>query len=116
AVIRGMGLGLSTLMASLAGITVLWIAIPVGSGDKLPGVFLALLPLTAFASFEAVQPLSLAMQNLEASQAAAARIFELIDEEPAVEEKPQHSTSHATGALPDDYRLEVRNLRFAYAA
>jgi ABC-type multidrug transport system fused ATPase/permease subunit len=115
AVMRGLALGLSALMASLSGITVLLLAIPLVSGGKLAGVFLALLPLTAIASFEAVQPLSAALQNLEVSRAAARRIFELIDAEPAVEEAPHPSVSHTVRVSPDDYRLEVRHLRFAYA-
>jgi ATP-binding cassette subfamily C protein CydC len=112
AVIRGLGLALGALLASLAGITVLWLAIPLVSGGKLSGVFLALLPLTAIASFEAVQPLSLALQNLEASQAAARRVFELIDAEPAVPEAPPA----AARVAPEDSSLEMRHLRFAYAA
>jgi ATP-binding cassette subfamily C protein CydC len=116
AMIRGMGIGLSALMASLAGLTVLCLAIPLVSGGKLSGVFLALLPLTAIASFEAVQPLSLALQNLEASRAAASRIFELIDEEPTVDEAPHRAAPQSTGVTPNDYRLEVRHLRFAYGS
>ena len=108
--IRGMGIGLSALMASLAGLTVLCLAIPLVSGGKLSGVFLALLPLTAIASFEAVQPLSLALQNLEASQAAARRLYELIDTEPAVADGP------AASPQPHDYSLEARHVTFAYAA
>jgi ATP-binding cassette subfamily C protein CydC len=111
AVIRGLGLALGALMASLAGVTVLWIAIPLVSGEKLAGIYLALVPLTAIASFEAVQPLTLALQNLEASRAAARRIFELIDAQPAVAE-----TLHPVVAGPKDYSLEVRSLRFAYAS
>jgi ATP-binding cassette subfamily C protein CydC len=116
AVIRGMGIALGALMASLAGITVLWLAIPLESGGTLPGVFLALLPLTAIASFEAVQPLSLALQNIEASRAAARRIFELIDAKPFVEENPRACAPECMGAAPDGYQIEVRNLRFTYAA
>jgi ATP-binding cassette subfamily C protein CydC len=109
AVIRGLGNALGALLAGLAGLTVLGLAIPLVTGGRINGVYLALLPLTAVASFEAVQPLALAWQNLEASQAAARRLFELIDREPAVAE-PTRPSPH-----PDDYSLEVRNLCFAYA-
>jgi ATP-binding cassette subfamily C protein CydC len=109
AVVRGMGNALGGLLASLAGLTVLALAIPLVSGGRINGVFLALLPLTALASFEAVQSLPLAWQNLEASQAAARRLFALIDAEPAVVAPPQPSPR------PLDYSLEVRNVRFAYA-
>jgi ATP-binding cassette subfamily C protein CydC len=109
AVIRGLSVALGGLLASLTGLTVLWLAIPLVTGGRLDGVYLAVLPLTAIASFEAVQPLSLALQNLEASQAAARRLFELIDGEPAVAD---NSTSSPT---PHDYSLVARHVTFAYA-
>jgi hypothetical protein len=52
------------------------------TGGKIEGVFLALLPLTAIASFEAVQPLSLAATT-EANRRRAPFI-ELIDASPEV--------------------------------
>jgi len=73
AMLRGVSNALAVLFTSLAGLTVLWLAIPLVSGGQIEGVYLALLPLTAIASFEAVQPLSLALQQLEASQAAGRR-------------------------------------------
>jgi ATP-binding cassette subfamily C protein CydC len=109
AVIRGLSVALGGLLASLAGLTILWLAIPLVIGGHIDGVYLAVLPLTAIASFEAVQPLSLALQNLEASQAAARRLFELIDSEPAVADGP------ASSPEPHDYSLVARHLTFAYA-
>ena len=109
AVIRGLGVALGGLLASLAGLTILWLAIPLVTNGHIDGVYLALLPLTAIASFEAVQPLSLALQNLEASQAAARRLFELIDSEPVV------AGNLTSSPHPNDYRLVARNLTFAYA-
>ncbi len=109
AVIRGLGVALGGLLASLAGLTILWLAIPLVTNGHIDGVYLALLPLTAIASFEAVQPLSLALQNLEASQAAARRLFELIDSEPVV------AGNLTSFPHPNDYRLVARNLTFAYA-
>jgi ATP-binding cassette subfamily C protein CydC len=110
AVIRGLSVALGGVLASLAGLTMLWLAIPLVTGGRIDGVFLAVLPLTAIASFEAVQPLSLALQNLEASQAAARRLFELIDSEPVVANGPAFSPH------PGDYSLEARHVTFAYAA
>ena len=110
AVIRGLSVALGGLLASLAGLTILWLAIPLVTDGQIGGVYLALLPLTAIASFEAVQPLSLALQNLEASQAAARRLFELIDTEPAV------ADGLASSPHPNDYSLIARNLTFTYAA
>jgi ATP-binding cassette subfamily C protein CydC len=84
AMLRGVSSALAVLLTSLAGLTVLMLAIPLVSGGQIEGVYLALLPLTAIASFEAVQPLSLALQQLEASRAAGRRLFELIDAAPEV--------------------------------
>jgi ATP-binding cassette subfamily C protein CydC len=110
AVIRGLGVALGGLLASLAGLTVLWLAIPLVSSGHIDGVYLAVLPLTALASFEAVQPLALALQNLEASQAAARRLFGLIDSEPEVASEP------VTSPHPLNYSLVARHISFAYAA
>ena len=46
---------------------------PLVHAGQIDGVFLALLPLTAIAAFEAIQPLAQSMQWLEVSQAAANR-------------------------------------------
>jgi thiol reductant ABC exporter CydC subunit len=107
-IIRGMSTALAGLMAGLAGLTVLFLAIPLVSDGKIDGVFLALLPLIAIAAFEAVQPLGAALQQLEASQAAARRLFELIDTRPAITEpaRPQ--------PLPADHSIEFRGVRFRY--
>lgn len=108
AVIRGMGNGLAALFTSLAALVVLALAIPLVTGGQIEGVYLALLPLTAIASFEAVQPLAQAFQMLESSRAAALRLFELIDAPPAVIDPPQPV------ALPDSFGLVVQDLRFRY--
>lgn len=107
ATIRGIYNALAALLASLAGLTVLILAIPLVSSGKIEGVFLALLPLTAIASFEAVQPLGSALQQLETSQAAARRLFELIDAPPVLE--PLHPLP-----LPDDCTIEFRGVSFRY--
>jgi ABC-type multidrug transport system fused ATPase/permease subunit len=110
-----LGHGLGALFASLAGLTVLFLAIPLVAGGQIDGVFLALLPLTAIASFEAIQPLSQAAQMLESSKAAAGRIFELIDAEPAVADAPG-SPVHPSSHLPTHgLSIDVRDLRFRYA-
>jgi len=113
AAIRGIGNGLAALFASLAALTVLFMAIPLVTAGKIDGVFLALLPLTAIACFEAVQPLAHAFQMLESSQAAARRIFELIDSKPAVVDPvaPAPADQPASRAVS----IEVRDLRFRYA-
>ncbi len=115
AIWRGLSNSLAVLLATLAGLTVLGLAIPLVTGGQIEGVFLALIPLTAIVSFEAVQPLGTALQQLETSQAAARRLFELIDVK----------TDASTGLLfapepaapspkPADTSLEFRHVSFRY--
>jgi len=106
--LRGVSNGLAALFTSLAGLTVLTLAIPLVSSGRIEGVYLALLPLTAIASFEAVQPLSQALQQLEASLVAGRRLFELIDAQPEVTDPVQESPE------PADYGIQIRDLGFSY--
>lgn len=108
--LRGISHGLSALFTGLAGLTVLLLAIPLVSGGAIEGVYLALLPLTAIASFEAVQPLAMAYEHLAQSKAAADRLFELIDAAPPVAEpsRPQ--------PLPARLGLAIRDLDFRYSS
>ena len=94
----------------------LWLAIPLVTGGKIAGVYLALLPLTAIASFEAVQPLSVALQNLEASGSAARRIFELIDLDPVVPDPaPSSHPCSARHRAKARYSIEAEHLCFGYS-
>lgn len=108
ATLRGAANALAALFTGLAGVTVLLVAIPLVTGGAIEGVYLALLPLTAIAAFEATQPLSQAFQMLEASRAAASRLFALIDTPPAVVDPVQPLPP------PSGKMLSVRNLRFSY--
>ena len=109
AVVRGVGAGLGALFAGLAGITLLGIAIPLVTGGHLDGVYLALVPLAAIASFEAVQPLTQSMQLYDSTTAAGARLFELIDTPPPVTEPV------APDPAPSSHDIAVRGLGFRYA-
>jgi ATP-binding cassette subfamily C protein CydC len=126
ATVRGLGNGLAALITGLAGLTVLGLAIPLVTAGQIDGVFLALLPLAAIAAFEAVQPLAHAWQTLESSEAAARRIFELIDAEPAVVDPPVlpihqfadlpiYPPQRRTNLPQPGLSIEVHNLRFRYA-
>ena len=126
--VRGLGNGLAALFTSLAALTVLFLAIPLVSAGQIDGVFLALLPLTAIAAFEAVQPLAHAWQTLESSEAAARRIFELVDVSGlsgrrvdgrasiGATEQPHTATADLTVLNHRGLSIDVRNLRFRYAA
>jgi thiol reductant ABC exporter CydC subunit len=107
--VRGLNAALVALFTSLAAVTVLAIAIPLVTGDRLEGVMLAVIPLAAMASFEAVAPLSLSAQLLDGTARAASRLFELVDTPPEV-------VDPATPAEPPaGHDIEIRGLRFRYA-
>lgn len=110
ALVRGLANGLTALFIGLAGLTTLWLAIPMVTGGEIEGVFLALIPLAAIASFEAVTPLSLSLQYLESSKAAGERLFELIDAPPPVIDPLPPSP------LPADFTIEVSDLSFSYGS
>jgi ABC-type multidrug transport system fused ATPase/permease subunit len=98
---------------------------------RLSGIDLAVLALATAACFEAVLPLPLAAQHLESSLAAALRLFDIADAQPAVPEErgqpavsfspagagaprvapaqPQVSPPSLAGAV-----IEVRDLSFSY--
>ena len=109
AVTRGATAALTAILAGLAAVTILGLAIPLVSGGQIEGVNLALLPLVAIASFEAVQPLAQAAQLSDATSAAAGRLFELIDPSPATT-NPSAPAVIAAGPLD----LAIRGLRFRY--
>jgi ATP-binding cassette subfamily C protein CydC len=109
ATLRGASSALAALFASLAGLTALILGIQAVTGGELEGVYLALLPLTAIASFEAIQPLALAWQQLDANRAAGQRLFEVVDTPAPVSQPPGPSPQ------PLDYSLQIRDLHFRYA-
>jgi len=106
--VRGLNAALVALCTSLAGVTVLALAIPLVTGGRLDGVLLATIPLAAMASFEAIAPLSLSAQLLDTTDRAAARLFELVDAEPEVTDPPEPAPP------PVLHDLEIRGLRFRY--
>ena len=107
-ILRGASNALSVALAGLAALAVLGLAIPLVTGGGVEPVYLALLPLTAMASFEAVQPLSPALQQLETNQAAGRRIFELIDAPPEVIDPTD------AAEIPQELGIEIRNVSFRY--
>ncbi|MGA9397827.1 MAG: ATP-binding cassette domain-containing protein, partial [Anaerolineaceae bacterium] len=112
ALLGGVQSGLSQLLGNLATwLALLWLIPQVASG-LLDGVMLVVLALAAAASFEAVAPLPAAAQYLDGSLAAARRLFELADREPAIPEI--HAGSQA--ALPKEkLSLTIKNLTLRYA-
>ena len=99
---------LGLLLSNFGMWSVLCMAIPLVVAGRLEGVFLAVIVMTALASFEAVLPLPLAAQHLEHSMEAARRLLEVISAQPEVVDPVQ------TLPIPQDFSLEVKRLTFKY--
>jgi ATP-binding cassette subfamily C protein CydC len=120
--IRGAASSAGALISGLAGVVCLWLAVPLVRTGDIPGVFLATVPLVAFAAFEGVLPLGDAYRQIEVSRAAAKRTFELIDA-PAPVEEPEDPlpapgpsdlwVEHVWFRYPDASHDVVRDLTFA---
>jgi ATP-binding cassette, subfamily C, bacterial CydCD len=106
--ISAMQSALVGLLANLCVLMVLILAIQRVSHDQLTGVMLGVVALGALMSFEAVQPLPVAAQNLEANRAAASRLYELVDAKPIVNDPIEPLL------LPEDKHLVVEDLSFQY--
>lgn len=98
---------LSVLVSGLAVWGVLAVGVPF-TGQRFDGISLAVLVLVVMASFEAVNPLAAAAQQLPSSLAAANRLFQLADEPPAVAAPP------APAASPAASDIRIRGLWFGY--
>ncbi|MBK5966685.1 thiol reductant ABC exporter subunit CydC [Thiocystis minor] len=85
---HGLTLAAVGLCASLSLWVLLWLAIPLVRDGQLMPPLLAMLALFTLASFEAVAPLPQAFQLLGRTLAAARRLFDIVDTEPAVREPP----------------------------
>ena len=107
-VIEGVANALSGLFASLAGLVILVLAIPLVTSGEMEGVFLAALPLAAIASFEAVQPLARSLQLYDSTKVSARRLFELIDA-PAPVTDPEPAAEP-----PGDRDVVIEGLSFRF--
>jgi len=110
---RGIAAGLTALLVGLAALSIVGIGISLVSTGKIDGVYLAVLPLVAIASFEAVGPLSAAYEHLDRSRAASARLTELVDSSPTVCEPTEPATLSLTQHSSPD--LRVTDLSFRYS-
>ena len=75
--LNGVNNGMVFLLTNLTLLALLVLAIPLVNQGSLDGVTLAVVALVAISSFEAVNPLPAAMQQYNASQAAAQRLFSM---------------------------------------
>jgi ATP-binding cassette subfamily C protein CydC len=103
ALAEALGEGLVTLLAGLTLALVAFLAATAVHAGHLDGVVLGMLVLLALASFEAIRPLPVAAQHLGATEAAAERLYELVDREPPVRD-PEVP---APGPVGRELRLET---------
>ena len=106
--LNGFQAGLASLITGLGVLAMLYLAIPLVTEGKLPGVFLAVVVLGTMASFEAVQGLPQAAQLFEANLQAARRLFEIADSTPAVSDPAEPLPRPASADL------HIHGLSFSY--
>jgi len=99
---------LNQLLTGLGTWLVLVLGIRLVTTGQLPGIYLAVIVLTAMASFEAVQGLPQAAQYLESNLQAARRLFTMADTPPAVLDNPGSSADIRSN------RLEISHVSFTY--
>ncbi|TGE36167.1 thiol reductant ABC exporter subunit CydC [Desulfosporosinus fructosivorans] len=104
--------GLSSALMGLIANLGLWLVLVLGimlvENGKLSGVNLGMLALGTFSSFEALFPLALVPHHLEKNRAAADRLLELIEAEPAVK------NNETLSPKPDGLDLVFTDLCFRY--
>ena len=109
---RALAAALTALLVGLAATSVLAIAILLVGDGAVDGVLLAVMPLVAIATFEAIGPLSAAYEHLDRSCAASRRLVELVD---APEQACDPTTPTPLPIAPGrPMSLEVRDLTFGY--
>lgn len=108
AFISGLQSALGDLLMNLAVLTLLVLTIPLVARGDIPGVYLAFLALVVLSSFEVLQPLGAAFQFLGRSLAAGQRLFEVVDEEPTVNDPA------VPAPVPQEPGLEFCNVSFSY--
>ncbi len=109
AAIEGAEQALQILFSGLGMLAVLLLGVPLVQMGTLAGVTWVALVLVALSGYEAAFGLPTAAAFLESNLAAARRLFELVDAEPAVQPPPQPA------ALPASHHLRIQNLTFRYA-
>ena len=108
AYISGLQGSLTNLLMNLTAWTILLFAIPLVYNGQLNGIFLAVLALSALASFEIILPLPGAFQQIGSNVEAARRLFEIVDASPAVEDPATPSPA------PWNNAIVVQHLNFRY--
>jgi ATP-binding cassette, subfamily C, bacterial CydCD len=106
--VNGLQAALTAGLSNLGMWAILCLAIPLVNSGEIQGVYLAVLSLSALASFEAVAGLPAASQHLQSNFQAASRLFEVVDAAPEVQDPPRPLP------LPARFDMQVHNLSFHY--
>jgi thiol reductant ABC exporter CydC subunit len=105
----GIGQGLAVLLSGLAMWGVLLVGVAAVRAGRVDGALLAGLALIPLVAFELVSGLPAASQSMQRVRRAAARVFEVIDDQPPISEPARPLP---IGSPP--HTLRVRGLRTAY--
>lgn len=107
--ISGAGLAASGLLGNMTMLAVAIAAVAKVTAGTLGAADLPMLALGSMAAFEAVAPLPAALQYFGQIRAAAERIFELTDQQPAITRPP--------GPAPqlENFDLDLRGIKLRYA-
>jgi ATP-binding cassette subfamily C protein CydC len=89
-----------------------FVLVPVVGSGGLPRADMAMLTVAVLASFETIMPLPGVMQRAGEMAAAARRLFQIIDAEPAVTEPVV--TADLGEVFPGPVSVSIRDLRFRY--
>jgi thiol reductant ABC exporter CydC subunit len=108
ALTAGMTAGLGTALTAVALVGVLIAAIPAAGDGRLPGTQLAVLAFVVLAAFEAVTPLSAAVQQFAAAAGADARLDEITAAPVAVD----HATRSGPGRAARTIAVSAGRFRY----
>jgi thiol reductant ABC exporter CydC subunit len=99
---------LGSLLANLGMLSVLVIAVQMVSKGQLEGVLLGVVTLAALTCFEAMQPLPQVAQTFETNNAAAERLYQLVDADAPVIDPSEPLVPS------EEFSLTVQDLSFQY--
>lgn len=114
--LRGLHTALAGIFAGGAAICLLAVAIPLVTDGRFDGVLLAVVPLAAMATFEAIAPLAVSYEHVDRCHAAANRLFVLADRSPTVREPAEPVTLATDNPNSDDAAggIEFDGVTFRY--
>ena len=107
--VSGLGFALSALAANMTLLVVIIAGARQYEAGGMTASEVPMLLLGAMAAFEATAPLPAALQFMGQIKAAARRIFDLADQQPAV------ALLAAPAPVPQGYALDLRNITLRYA-